>query len=183
MQGISCRLAEECWKDVLPDTSNTPIKYLEIGVFCGFNLVSVGNSFGKHPDSKLYAIDPWCNYEGYKEFLEVQDYNYNCYKNNIKVGNIEEKVIELKGFSHEIMPKFDNNFFDIIYIDGSHEYDYVVMDCRLAAEKVKTGGYIIVDDTNHPPIVKATELIFNDPLYNIKYVKDLNGLQRVFMKQ
>jgi hypothetical protein len=183
MQGECIRLAQDFWRGVIPDTSNVAIKYVEIGVFCGFNLVSVGHTFGSHPDSKLYAIDPWSNYEGYNEFLETQDYNYRCYKNNIKVGNIEEKVVELRGFSHEIMPKFDDNFFDIVYVDGSHQYDFVVIDCKLAAQKVKSGAYIIVDDTNHPPIVKATEVVFNDPTSNIKFVADIQGCQRVFKKE
>lgn len=180
MQGERIRCAEDWWVGVIPDMSDRPIKYVEIGVFCGHNLCSVGKTFARHPESKLYAIDPWADYAGYNEKY-TQDQNYKYYRNNIRVSGIEQKVVECRGLSENIMPSFADEFFDIVYIDGSHLYDYVVRDCELAMKKVKKGGYIIVDDTNHPPIVAACDLIFNNPENKVTTVA-VKDAQRYYRK-
>jgi hypothetical protein len=37
--------------------------------------------------------------------------------------------------------------FDIVYIDGCHEYDYVVKDLMWYGKCVKEGGLLVVDDS------------------------------------
>ena len=44
------------------------------------------------------------------------------------------------------MLKFDNDFFDIIYIDGNHEPEYVLEDGVLSFRKLKVGRIMIFDD-------------------------------------
>ena len=46
------------WTSYIP-ISEHPIKYLEIGVHKGENIVSVANSYCKHKDSIIYCLDPW----------------------------------------------------------------------------------------------------------------------------
>jgi len=171
MQGDRLRCAEEWWVDVLPNMSNTPINYVEIGVFCGHNFCSVANTFARHPESKLYAIDPWANYEAYNETY-TQDENYKAFCHNIEYNNIQNKVIECRGFSENIMPTFPDEFFDIIYIDGSHLYEYVVKDCENALKKIKKNGYIIVDDTSHPPVINGCDHVFENSENKIRMIKN-----------
>jgi hypothetical protein len=53
-------------------------------------------------------------------------------KNNYESGRFQ---------SNEI-PKFEDNFFDIIYIDGkNHEPEYVLEDAVLSFRKLKTWYY------------------------------------------
>jgi Methyltransferase domain len=47
---------------------------------------------------------------------------------------------------HKIVPGFEDNFFDIIFVDGNHETEFVYKDGCIAFEKVKSGGYIVFDD-------------------------------------
>ena len=40
----------------------------------------------------------------------------------------------------------EDNFFDIIYIDGNHEPEYVLEDAVLSFRKLKNNGIMIFDD-------------------------------------
>jgi len=61
---------------------------------------------------------------------------------------METKIISIRGYSHAEIPKFEDSFFDIIYIDGNHEPEYVLEDAVLSFRKLKIGGYLIFDDYN-----------------------------------
>ena len=157
MQGEAYRLAESWWNQDLPFMNDRPIVYGEIGVYHGHNLVSAEKAFAHHPQSILYAIDPWMDYDEYPEYKGKQQTNYEYAMNNIKYAKIESKVRVIRKKSEEALLEFSDNYFDILYIDGSHVYEYVVKDCELSKSKVKRGGYLIIDDTNHPPIIKAVD--------------------------
>ena len=125
---------------------NKPINYLEIGTFYGANLLSVANSYGLHNDSKLYCIDPWEDYDNYSEYKGLQPTIYNTFITNVENSGFKDKIFINRGFSNQEIPKFEDNFFDIIYIDGNHEPEYVLEDAVLSFRKLKTGGVMIFDD-------------------------------------
>ena len=58
----------------------------------------------------------------------------------------KDKIIINRGYSNKEIPKFDDNFFDIIYIDGNHETVYVLEDAVLSFRKLKKNGIMIFDD-------------------------------------
>lgn len=144
-EGHGFRIAEN-WFNLIP-IPTTPIKYLEIGAYCGVNLLSVEASYAAHPDSRLYAIDPWEKYHDYPEYDATHLQNtFEIYKANLSANNIIDKVTTYKGYSNEIVPQLEDVAFDIIYIDGNHEPEYVLEDAVLAFRKLKVGGYLIFDD-------------------------------------
>ena len=53
------------------------------------------------------------------------------------------------GLSHEMLAQFPDDHFDWIYIDGDHSYEAVGGDARVAAAKVKPGGYLVFNDFAH----------------------------------
>ena len=65
---------------------------------------------------------------------------------NIENSGHKEKVEVRRGFSHEKVPTFEDDFFDMIYIDGNHEPEYVLEDAVLSFRKLKVGGIMIFDD-------------------------------------
>jgi len=159
MEGEAYRLAETWWNNVLPNLNDFPIVYGEIGVYHGHNLVSAEKTIAKHSQSKLYAIDPWMDYEEYPEYKGKQDIHYNYTIFNIRKMNIDSKVTIIRKKSEDALPEFSDEFFDVLYIDGSHVYEYVVKDCIMSIPKVKHGGFLIIDDTNYPPVIKAADEI------------------------
>lgn len=75
-----------------------------------------------------------------------QEQVYDTFKRNISNFGLTDKVTEVRGFSHEKIPELQDDFFDLIYIDGNHEPECALEDAVLAFRKLKVGGVLIFDD-------------------------------------
>ncbi len=146
--GVQYRLADGWYSMInIDDYKDRPINYLEIGAFYGANVLSVANSYGLHSDSKLYCIDPWEDYDGYSEYKNQQPTIYNSFISNVEKSGERDKIIINRGYSNIVIPTLHDDFFDIIYIDGNHEAEYVLEDAILSFRKLKPGGILIFDDS------------------------------------
>lgn len=136
------------WEVFVPSRlfEDRAIVYGEIGVFCGGNMASVLESYAKHPESRAHAIDPWGNYEGYDEYTDSQPSNKKYFDTNMKLFDPLNKVLTHQGLSRDVVTEFEDETFDILYIDGNHRPHYVLEDAVLYFRKVKVGGYMIFDD-------------------------------------
>ena len=91
------------------------------------------------PGLKLYGVDLWEPYTGYKDF-EANDI-VDAYQ--IAVDNVAGKDCTLiKGWSNKIVEQFEDESLDFCYIDGSHCYEYVVEDIAKWSKKVRKGGIV-----------------------------------------
>ena len=145
--GIQYRLSDNWFNNIdINDYKNKPINYLEIGAFYGANVLSVANTYGLHNDSKLYCIDPWQDYDEYSEYKNQQSSIYNAFINNIENSGAKDKIIIKQGYSNVEILKLEDDFFDIIYVDGNHEPEYVLEDAVLSFRKLKNNGIMIFDD-------------------------------------
>ena len=145
--GEQFRLANNWYNNVnMSDYKDKQINYLEIGTYYGANILSVAKTYGLHTDSKLYCIDPWEDYDEYPEYKDMQPSIYNSFISNIENSGEKDKIIIKRGYSHTEIPKFDDDFFDIIYIDGNHEPEYALEDAVLSFRKLKKNGIMIFDD-------------------------------------
>ena len=146
-EGVMYRLAYN-WLDIITvdDYKDKPINYLEIGAFYGANVISVAETYCSHKDSKLYCIDPWVDYNEYSEYKGEQQKIFSTFLKNIANCTLENKVIINRGFSNNEIPRLNDDFFDIIYIDGNHEPEYVLEDAILSFRKLKKYGILIFDD-------------------------------------
>jgi predicted O-methyltransferase YrrM len=145
--GDQYRLADNWFSFINMDYhKEIPINYLEIGTFYGANLLSVAKTYGLHNDSKLYCVDPWEDYEEYPEYKNMQTSIYNTFLQNVENSGMKSKINIRRGYSNIEIPKFEDNFFDIIYIDGNHEPEYALEDAVLSFRKLKPNGIMIFDD-------------------------------------
>jgi hypothetical protein len=107
--------------------------------------------------ARLHLIDPW-------RFESDSEYRCACYggavaKNQAEMDAIYEGV--LRRFASEIQAglvfvhrdssaqvgmKFPDAYFDWVYIDGNHLYEYVKRDLEVFATKLKPGGVLAGDD-------------------------------------
>jgi hypothetical protein len=144
-EGVAYRLADN-WLDFIPVDASKPLRYAEIGTFYGANLFSVAKTYGIHPDSQLIAMDPYLDYTDYPEYVGQQDGIYQTFMRNLSRSGVQDKITLRRGFSHEEIPHLEDGGFDMIYVDGNHEPEYVLEDAVLAFRKLRVGGYMIFDD-------------------------------------
>lgn len=123
---------------------NNPITAVEIGTFKGKNAKSILKNLNI---KKLYLIDPWEEYEDYiKSEKEKNTNNLNksfveCKK---RLKNWEYKIKYVREYSDSAAKKIP--LVDFVYIDGNHEYNYVLNDINNYYTKVKKGGILAGHD-------------------------------------
>ena len=72
-----------------------------------------------------------------------------------------------------MLTEFDDDYFDIIYIDADHRYNAVKKDLEITYKKVKIGGIISGHDyatANHPEVYIAVNLFCKEKNLKIKYI-------------
>lgn len=148
-KGTKYRLADN-WFEFVPveQYKYRPINYLEIGSYYGANVISVAETYAAHPDSKLYCIDPYLDYADYSEYVGKQGEIFDTFIENINNAGIMSKVNIDRWYSYVEIPKYLAEFFDIVYIDGNHNPEYVLEDAVLSFRKLLPGGILIFDDYN-----------------------------------
>ena len=105
-----------------------PETILEIGTFTGYSSICLAK--GLKPTGKLITID-------INDELTAFAHSYFC-----KAG-VESKIIQMTGNALDIIPGL-NIMFDLVFIDAEKkEYSEYY---RLIIDKVKPGGFIIVDN-------------------------------------
>jgi len=143
-RGYVWRLSD-IWYSIIDINQTLPIRYLEIGTLCGANLISVCKNF-THPECKFECIDPWEDHDDYNEYKYLQSSNFDNFLFNIKESGEEERILYYKDYSHNIVPKLQDETYDLIYVDGNHESFAVLEDGVNSFRKLKPGGWLIFDD-------------------------------------
>lgn len=131
---------------------NRPIVVAEIGVWKAENSLSILKTLNV---SEFYLIDPYLEYKDYSK-ESLNNGIAECRKKaerrmNSPFGNI----FWIRKKSHEAVKEL-NRELDFVYIDGNHDYKYVMQDMEDYWKKVKKGGLMAGHDiTNCPGVVKA----------------------------
>jgi predicted O-methyltransferase YrrM len=113
---------------------------VEIGSFQGRSTVSFAlGCIGSK--KKIYAIDL---FEGDNNMYGSGDF-LTSFKNNLKNAGVEEYVIPVKKHSLEVAATWTLPI-DVLFIDGSHEYEDVKADFEAFYPHVKKGGTIAFHD-------------------------------------
>lgn len=126
-------------------------RFLEIGVYKGqvLSLVRlIANHTGRN--AEIIGVTPLSSFSGDTgKFSKFPECNYNLMINDLHDAfNLEQPTIVVadstSDFAHRVVSSMPP--FDIVYVDGCHEYDYVVNDLMFYPALLKPGGYLVVDD-------------------------------------
>ena len=125
------------------------IDILEIGSFEGRSSLFFINYFKNQlliNDIKITCVDTW---EGSKEIFH-ENINFNLVEKNFEnnLVKFEDIVEKIKSTSNNFFLKENNKFYDIILIDGSHEFEDVLSDAENSLKVINENGIIIFDDYN-----------------------------------
>lgn len=125
----------ENWIRLLAPFKSKVKAILEIGSYEGQSAMFWLDFF---PRVALTCVDPWSYYTtGAISAIEVEDHF------DINVGRM---VTKIRGNSIPSLYALSGNRFDLIYIDGDHRRDQVMIDSLLAWPLLNPGGVMIWDD-------------------------------------
>jgi hypothetical protein len=107
--------------------------------------------------SQLHLIDPWRafdddTYEGawYGGQLEQGQADMDAVYQGVVDRFAEQRARGIvrvhRMMSTEAAATFSDSFFDFVYIDGNHTYEFVLADLQAFAPKVRPGGLLAGDD-------------------------------------
>lgn len=127
-----------------------PEKMLEIGVYRG-QVISLWSLISKY-------LHRSCEVHGISPFSSLGD-SVSSYDNNLDYeGDIHETFnywklqppVLLKSLSTdpEAVTHIQSQSWDMIYIDGSHEFEIALKDYKLCLENLRTDGILILDDAS-----------------------------------
>jgi hypothetical protein len=133
-----------------------PMNCLEIGVYRGQTIslwALLGNLMSYSP--KIFGISPlgsvgdqhstYLNLDYAKDIESHFKYFHLPQPTILKASSTDERAISV----------IREKIWDLIYIDGSHEYDVAKEDYENAKIGLKPGGYLVIDDsslnTNYSP--------------------------------
>lgn len=127
-----------------------PIFILEIGVYRGQTL-TLFSLLSKKLDieSSIHGISPFTSIgDSVSKYLNEIDF-YEDVKNNFKFFHLELPIMH-KGLSTDknIIKIIQPLKFDLIYIDGNHDYDVVKQDFTIYSNLLNRNGLIVLDDAS-----------------------------------
>lgn len=118
---------------------------LEIGCFEGLSSVFFADNFIDHPKSSLTCVDPFLHIDDndHTEFLQSGeelnfDYNISNCKNTDKI--VIHKITSDKFF------ETNNKTYNFIYIDGSHDTEFIKRDMENCFKFLEKDGIMWMDD-------------------------------------
>lgn len=93
-----------------------------------------------NPGLKLYGVDPWLIYEGYRDHVSQDRLNefYNETRERMKPFNFQI----IRDFSINAANRLNDKVLDFVYIDARHDYESVKEDIRAWHPIVKKGGIV-----------------------------------------
>ena len=146
-----------------------PISILEIGVYRGqtlslFEILSEQLGI----KSQVYGISPLdSSADEFSSYVNI-DYESDISLNFKKFNLQKPKIIKSLSASKESREFIKSKKWDLIYVDGSHDYEDVVRDVEISINNLKSGGFLVLDDSS-----LFTEF---DPELNVKFkVKSFKG--------
>lgn len=137
-----------CYASLLPNNS----RIVEIGTSSAESTISMGMGI-RGKDSIILTIDPGMM-QGDEIRSRQSELNRYDHFDGIDVNNILLKIrnAKLEGYislvpdtSENVLKRWDGRNIDMLYVDGSHKYEDVKLDCQWM-RYVKKGGIAVFDD-------------------------------------
>jgi predicted O-methyltransferase YrrM len=130
---------------------------VEIGSWKGKSTVCLGLGSQAGRSVPIYAIDPHA------------DYRFGDFKQNVERAGIAELVRPIASLSQPAADGFDEPI-ELLFVDGSHEYDLVLEDFEKWVPKVVDGGWVAFHDTTW---TKGPRKVVSAAIYRSRRFKDV----------
>lgn len=164
-----------------------PALSLEIGTFHGRTTLNI--AMNQRPGTEVVTLDlPAQDLQRVGKALEESDKKYILKESSgsrFAGRRTEARIVQLYGDSS----KYDFSPYagrvDLVFVDGSHSYDYVLNDSHVALRCVRPDGVVLWHDYDTPHwhgVTRAlNELYRKDPRF--AEIKHIEGTSLCFLRQ
>ena len=155
--------------------------YIEIGVHNGSSMAyvlqhnGIKECSGIDPFEKLVTNDPGMVHYQANDKLTMHTANTNINNNN----KYNAKINLIQDYSDNVNVDNLKDSFDLLFIDGDHNYDAVLNDYNRFKNTIKSGGFIVFDDLHQDGPNKVFLKVKNDSdIENIGIYEKTEGIFR-----
>lgn len=118
----------------------------ELGFETGVELgVAAGeyseNLCQNNPQMKIYGIDPWIPYRGYRDYSRPKTFTRLHQEATTRLANYP-KYKFIREFSQDALKRFADNSLDFVYIDANHQDPFISQDIEGWSKKIRPGGIV-----------------------------------------
>lgn len=133
-------------------------KTLEIGCAYGLSSLHICSALSTRNSARHVIIDPY-----------QRQYWHGVGIHNLQRAGFSffELIEEPSEFILPVLAKSEAGTYDLVFIDGVHTFDHVLLDLFYANCLIRTGGYIVIDDCNMASISRAVSYIVKYPCYRL----------------
>ncbi|WP_162819908.1 class I SAM-dependent methyltransferase [Kordia sp. SMS9] len=139
-------------------TRTHPLKMCEIGSYMGESTLIFASQM---IFDEIQCIDP---FEGVEEFNEISNRDWVDVEQEFKLNTrYFDHIVLHRDYCENVADKFENNHFDLVYIDANHSYEDVKKNIELFLPKCKTiiSGHDYQQEW--PGVVRAVNEVFGAP--------------------
>jgi len=124
---------------------SAPHTILEIGCYEGLSSVFFADNLLTHPESTLTCVDPFLTIDTNDHAGLMSNQTEEYFDSNIRSCQHPDRVTVHKITSDAFFPQ-NKATYDIIYIDGCHEHDFITRDMENSFAVLRPGGMMWMDD-------------------------------------
>jgi predicted O-methyltransferase YrrM len=138
---------------LIPTRTDSPV-VVEIGSWQGRSTIALALGAKARGGARVYAIDP---HNGVKELEDRYGVinTYDALLRNLSNAGVRELVQPIRETSHQARSKFADQSVNLIFIDGSHEFDDVIQDIADWTPALAKGAAVVFNDPSIPGVYRA----------------------------
>jgi predicted O-methyltransferase YrrM len=128
--------------------AKTPGRIVEIGSFKGQSTCWMAKALQlADSNEKIVAIDPHINVHNHNIVPDYkEDSSFDAFLNNLKNCGVSQYVEPVKQKSEEAVKGWKQPI-KLLFVDGSHVYEDVILDLQLWEPWLMEGGIVVMHDT------------------------------------
>jgi predicted O-methyltransferase YrrM len=153
--GISWEVGEALYRLV---RAHQFTRTLEVGLAYGLSAMFIAQALRDMGGGAHCAIDPF----------QLARY-HNLGLANLKRAGLDDLVTGYPEFSFAVLPRLvaAGAQLDFAFVDGSHKFDYVMVDWFYLNRLLRVGGYIVFDDLWMPSVRRAIAFVLRNCAYRL----------------